>query len=301
MAVSLNPDAVSIEVKTDGVKPAIHVGQRSFLMHLTRNVNLACVDSVSGKPRTLRDGHAIRIVARALLAGDPKSTADKIATSEWSFGLIQVARVITYDVGYAGRTDAGGSVAIDFKPGFDPNPSFDGPSPAIDDILDEFPAMPTPTTGPKPGFRMEIGDGDNPSTLLDLRLTNRTTGATNFVHSARRREDFVSYFVARGPDRVLRYLARVGWHMAWDATFQWTAESSPPKVTMRSSFVEVGGVVMGAPPADDAHGAMGLNPHGDSTNDMDAFAVDAALSSRSPRFYTESATRSSGLPAGFFP
>ena len=299
MTLSLDKSSATIDIDLKGMKTAVHVGRQSFLMHCSRNVNLGCVDAPAGTRKTTGDAAILK--GRVLVAGDPASNADRTEISSWNFAFIQVAKVMVYEFGYAGRMDNEGSVAINVRPGFNPNPCFDGDSISLDDAFDSSINTVTQVTTPKPGFQVESRHGDNPSTLLDLRFTNTSAGAPNFIHRARRDEDFVAYLIARDPQGTVHFLSRVGWHLIWDAQFQWSSPAAKPTPVMLTSVVEKGSVLLGPPPASDAHAQMAFGPRGDTANAMDGAAFDAALGRRDARFVTQSLTRPGGLPTPFFP
>src|SRR5687768_5130473 len=108
MALALDKSSATITVDKAGAKPVIEVGNDHALLHCTRNVRVALVNTPGFQDPS--NGPGIRLTGKVLITGDPSSNADRLDVTKFQVALIQVATVIVYEFRYAGRMPNEGSM-----------------------------------------------------------------------------------------------------------------------------------------------------------------------------------------------
>jgi hypothetical protein len=297
MALALDKSSATIAVDKTGAKTAIEVGTDNALLHCTRNVRVNLVNTPGFPDPT--NGPAIRFTGKVFIAGNPASSADRVDITKFQVALIQVATVMVYEMRYAGRMNNEGSMTVNIRAGFNPNPCFDGKTTSLDDAFTNANNIVTQVQGPKPGFLISSIRDDSPFTHVTLRFENRVVPAPNFLFSARRDEGFVTYLVVRVPDGTIHFLSHVGWHIIWHGEFQWKAPGEKPTVVMRTSTFDLGQVLLGEPVPADASLAMAKQPRGSTANELDRLA-HKGLADRNTAILSQSTSRPSDLPGVFF-
>lgn len=146
--------------------------------------------------------------------------------------------------------------------------------------------------------------GDHPNNPFPLRQTNAVAHSPNFLHTARRDEGFIAYFVAVEGGRTVHHLARIGWHVIWHGTLGWTSPTTKPTASMVTSRIDIG------QPTTDAvdntafprSAAIAKNPQRPTCNEQDGTAFDRGYGpTASASVRAESTTRPGNLPSSFFP
>lgn len=298
MALAIDKSSATITVDKTGVKPAIEVGNDSALLHCTRNVRANMVNTPGQADPTGIPG--ILLTGKVLIAGNPASNEDRIAISGWKFAMIQVSTIMVYEFRYCGRMPNEGSMIVDLRAGFNPNPCFDGKTMGLDDAFARASNTVTPVQGPKPGFQVTSAFSDSPFTYVPLRFENARMHAPNFLYSARRDEGFVTYLVVREPDGTTHFASHIGWHIIWHGEFQWTSTTEKPKAVMKTSSAQPGLPQLGEPAAADASFKMAKTPTGQTSNQLDRAAFKAGYVERNSSVLTQSDTRATDLPSVFF-
>jgi hypothetical protein len=305
MAIALVPSSATITANKGGSKADIFIGSEHALLHCTTKVRRAAANEVAGHPG--HTGPMITCTGTVLMSGDPASPQDKIALASWEFGMILVADIVVYEALYAGRMDNEGSITVNLKAAFGTNPSLDGDGdlPTVDEmIFDPGNLVITPQTTGTKGFLVTYKLGDHPNNPFPLRQTNSKKHSPNFLHTARRDEGFIAYFVAREPGGKVHHLARIGWHIIWHGTLSWTSPTATPTVAMVTSRIDIG-----QPTTDSVDNtsfprsaAIAKNPQRPTCNEQDATAFDRGYGNgASAPVRLESETRPSNLPSKFFP
>jgi hypothetical protein len=257
--------------------------------------------NIPGFPNPI-NGPAIRLTGKVFIAGNPASGADRLDITKFQVALIQVSTVIVYEMRYAGRMKNEGSMTVNIRAGFNPNPCFDGKTTSFDDAFTNASTntIVTPVQGPKPGFLISTNFDDSPFVHELLRFENRAVPAPNFLFSARRDEGFVTYLVVRVPDGTIQFLSHVGWHIIWHGEFQWKAPGEKPTVVMRTSAFDLGQVLLGEPLPADASLAMAKQPRGSTANELDDLAHKGGFADRNTAILSQSKSRPADLPSVFF-
>lgn len=305
MAITLVPSSATISASKGGSRPDIFVGTEHALLHCTTNVRRAAANEAAGHPG--HTGPMINCTGTVLLSGDPNSAQDKIDITGWDFGMILVSELSVYEAQYAGRMDNEGSIAINLKSAFTTNPSLDGDGdlPTIDEmIFDPSNLIITPQTTGIKGFLATYKFGDHPNNPFPLRQTNGKMHSPNFLHTARRDEGFIAFFVAKAPGGRIHHLARIGWHVIWHGTLGWTSPSATPTVAMVTSRIDIGQST-----TDDIDNtnfprsaAVAKNPQRPTCNEQDGNAFDRGYGpAAGAPVRVESETRPGNLPSNFFP
>lgn len=305
MVVAIAPGTATITANKGGSRTDIHVGTEHALLHCTTNARRAAADDPAGHPG--HTGPMITCTATVLMSGDPANRQDKVdLTTNWEFGMILVSDLVVYEAQYAGRMANEGSIVVNLKSAFGTNPSLDGDGdlPTVDEMIFDpsNQVITDQTTGTK-GFLVTYKLGDHPNNPFPLRQTNSKVPAPNFLHTARRDEGFIAYFVARERGSTVHHLARIGWHIIWHGTLGWTTPTAKPTVSMVTSRIDIG------QPTTDAvdntafpkSAAIAKNPQRPTCNEQDGTAFDRGYGTgaREP-VRTESTTRPGNLPSNFF-
>ncbi len=305
MAIALVASSATISANKGSSKPDIHVGTEHALLHCTTNARRAAANEAAGHPG--HTGPMITCTGSVLMSGDPSSSRDKIDLTSWQFGMILVADIVVYEAQYAGRMANEGSITVNLKSAFGTNPSLDGDGdlPTVDDmIFDPGNLVITPQTTGTRGFLATYKLGDHPNNPFPLRHTNGTTHSPNFLHTARRDEGFIAFFVAKDPAGTTHHLARIGWHIIWHGTLGWTSPTTAPTVAMVTSRIDIG------QPTTDAIDntnfprsvAIAKNPQRPTCNEQDGNAFDRGYGpAATAPVRVESRTRPDNLPSKFFP
>jgi hypothetical protein len=162
----------------------------------------------------------------------------------------------------------------------------------------------TATITANKGFLVAYKLGDHRNNPFPLRQTNGVTHSPNVLHTARRDDGFVAYFVARERGTTVHHLARIGWHIIWHGILGWTTPTAKPTVAMVTSRIDI------SQPTTDAvdntafpkSAAIAKNPQRPTCNEQDGTALDRGYGSgaREP-VRVESTARTGNLPSGFFP
>jgi hypothetical protein len=215
------PGTATITANKGGSRTDIHVGTEHALLHCTTNARRAAADDPAGHPG--HTGPMITCTGTVLMSGDPANRQDKVdLTTNWEFGMILVSDLVVYEALYAGRMANEGSIVVNLKSAFGTNPSLDGDGdlPTVDEMIFDpsNQVITDQTTGTK-GFLVTYKLGDHPNNPFPLRQTNSKVPAPNFLHTARRDEGFIAYFVARGTrlDGAPSGADRLAHHLAWHA------------------------------------------------------------------------------------
>lgn len=298
MALSIDKSSATIAVDKAGAKTAIEVGNEFALLHCTRNVRVSQVNS-PGQPDPTNGG-AIRLTGKVLIAGNPASNEDRLAMSNFKFALVQVSTVLVYELRYAGRMANEGSMVVNLKNGFNPNPCFDGKALGLDAAFNSSVNTVTPVQGPKPGFQVSSVHDDSPFTYAPLRFENARMRAPNFLYSVRRDEGFVTYFLVKEPDGTVHFVSHIGWHIIWHHELQWKAAAEKPKVAQKASGFDSGVPVLGEPKVADASLTMAKAPSGQTANQLDRAAFKSGMVERNSSILTQSDARPGDLPSVFF-
>lgn len=305
MAIALVASSATISANKGSSKPDIFVGSEHALLHCTTNVRRAAANEAAGHPG--HTGPMLTCTGTVLMSGDPASSKDKIDLTNWQFGMILVADLVVYEALYAGRMANEGSITVNLKSAFGTNPSLDGDGdlPSIDEMIFEPSNMLiTPQTTGAKGFLVSYKLGDHPNNPFPRSHTNSKTHSPNFLHTARRDEGFIAYFVAKDPAGTTHHLARIGWHIIWHGTLGWTSPNVTPTVSMVKAQIDIG-----QPTTDpiDSTGfprsaAIAKSPARPTCNEQDGGAFDRGYGpSAGPPVRVESLTRPDNLPSKFFP
>ena len=299
MVLAVDKSSATIAVDKAGAKTAIEVGNELALLHCTRNVRVGQVNS-PGQPDPT-NGPGIRLTGKVLITGNPNAGEDKVAISSWKFAIIQVCTVFVYEFRYSGRMPNEGSMVVNIKAGFNPNPCFDGLSASLDDAFAKSNNNNVvPVQGAKPGFQISSVRDDSPFTYTLLRFENARMRAPNFLYSARRDEGFISYFLAREPNGTTHFLSHIGWHIIWHHELQWKTATDKPVVVAKTSSFEAGLPQLGEPKVADASLNMAKSPNGQTSNQLDRAAFKSAFVDRNTATLTQSDARPGDLPSVFF-
>ncbi len=297
----IDQSSVKISWKAPGASAGVHVGSNFALLHCTKGANLTAGDqSPAGD---VVDDKAVFMDAQVFL----KSTDKETALGDMQFGLAQVSFIHNYEFIYAGRLESEGSTVINLRTGYTQNPSLDE-EPRFGRTVDEEifrttkpPLTVTPVTGANPGLKVDVTFKDHPNNAIPLTFENRVAKAPNFLASAKRTEEFITYFLARikGVEPVT-ILARIGWSINWHAEFNWTSATDKPTKIMKASSLFPGEPRIGAPDPVDPMAALALSRQGASTNAQDTVAHDAAWNQRRSPICEQKKERPSGFRADFF-
>jgi len=306
MVIAIAPGSATITANKGGSRTDIHVGTEHALLHCTTKVRRAAADEAAGHPG--HTGPMITCTGTVLMSGDPANRQDKVdLMTNWEFGMILVSDLLVYEAQYAGRMANEGSIVVNLKSAFGTNPSLDGDGdlPTVDEmIFDPSNQIITDQTTGTKGFLVTYKFGDHPNNPFPLRQTNAVAHSPNFLHTARRDEGFIAYFVAREGGRTIHHLARIGWHVIWHGTLGWTSPTAKPTASMVTSRIDIG------QPTTDAvdntafprSAAIAKNPQRPTCNEQDGTAFDRGYGpTATASVRAESTTRPSNLPSGFFP
>lgn len=306
MAVALVPASATIAANKGGSRTDIHVGTEHALLHCTTKVRRAAADEAAGHPG--HTGPMITCTGTVLMSGDPANRQDKVdLMTNWEFGMILVSDLMVYEAHYAGRMANEGGIAINLRSAFGTNPSLDGDGdlPTVDEmIFDPSNQIITDQTIGTKGFLVTYKFGDHPNNPFPLRQTNARTHSPNFLHTARRDEGFIAYFVARERGTTTHHLARIGWHVIWHGTLGWTSPTAKPTAAMVTSRIDIG-----QPTTDSVDNtafprsaAIAKNPQRPTCNEQDGTAFDRGYGpTASAPVRVESEARPGNLPSSFFP
>lgn len=306
MAVALVASSATISASKGGSRTDIHVGTEHALLHCTTNARRAAADDPAGHPG--HTGPMITCTGTVLFSGDPANRQDKVdLMTNWEFGMILVSDLVVYEAQYAGRMANEGSIVVNLKAAFGTNPSLDGDGdlPTVDEMIFDpsNQVITNQTTGTR-GFLVTYKFGDHPNNPFPLRQTNTKTHSPNFLHTARRDEGFIAFFVARERGTTVHHLARIGWHVIWHGTLGWTSPTTKPTVAMVTSRIDIG-----QPTTDSIDNtafprstAVAKNPQRPTCNEQDGTAFDRGYGpTASAPVRTESEARPGNLPSSFFP
>lgn len=295
----IDQQSVKISLVKDGANAGVHVGTEHALLHCTKNANLAAGDSTP--PDDVNNGPAINIEGRVFL----RSTENERDIGDLEFGIVQVSFLHAYEFIYVGRLVSEGSTVINLRLGYGKNPSLDEETArgrTIDQEIFRATAMTvTPVKIGKTGFDILVKFTDHPNNAIPLRFENRATRAPNFLASAARNEEFITYFVARARNvEPITILARIGWTVNWKAEFNWSAATMKPTKDVKASFLFAGEPRIGQPDAADPMAAVALLRQLPTTNAQDSSAQDAAWTQRRQPICEQNKDRPSNFRSNFF-
>ena len=279
---------------------AVHAGREFALLHCTTNVNLTVADGGAGRPTS---GNMITFQAEVSFTADPKSNADRSELlTDWEFFFLQTSETLANEYEYAGRLATEGSVRINLKPGFVPNPCLD----ADESLTADFPFLQNtlrdigPAGGPAARFTVKIESGDNPFGKIFHTGQNLNSKADNFMFTASRDERFVTLFLARNLRRgQIHFLQHAIWRVVWNAEFRWGVAGSKRVTNSPASAIDIVSVSAG-PPADAKVLAILRNPRKPTANELDSKALTQAFTRRVLPFFEEFATYHITIPGDFF-
>ncbi len=295
----IDQQSVKISLVKDGANAGVHVGTDHALLHCTKNANLAAGDVTP--PDEVNNGPAINIEGRVFI----RSTENERDLGNLEFGLVQVSFLHGYEFIYAGRLESEGSTVINLRLGYSKNPSLDEETArgrTIDQEIFRSTAMTvTPVRTGKTGFDVLVKFSDHPNNAIPLRFENRVTSAPNFLASAARNEEFITYFVARVRNvEPISILARIGWTVNWKSEFNWSAATMKPIKDIRASFLFAGDPRIGPPDASDPMAAVALARQVPTTNAQDSNAQDAAWTQRRQPICEQNRARPINFRSNFF-
>lgn len=299
--LTANP-AGRISAKGSGSSDAaVKAGSENAFLHCTTNVNLAVADGVAGRETF---GNMLTYEAEVAFNANATSQADRNELLlDWELLFVQTSETILNEYEYAGRLASEGSIRIDVKPGFVPNPCLD----ANEKLSANFPFLQndsrstTPPVGTAARYVVRIVAGDNPFGLIPLQLQNLVAHATNFMFKARRDERFVVQFLARNlKRRQTILLAHFKWRVNWDAELRWGLDTSKRVIPSGKPAIDIDAIATAGAPTDPKVLAIVRNPQRPSANELDGRASNAAFTLRRAPFFRAFANRHIPVPANFF-
>lgn len=278
----------------------VHAGSEYALMHCTTNVNLSVADGTPGRPTA---GNMITFSGEIAFNADPASQADRNELlMDWEFLFLQTSETISNEYEYAGRIPSEGSVRVDLRPGFVPNPCLD----ADETLTSNFPFLQngsqttTPVGGTAARYVVTIEAGDNPYGMILLQGQNLVSKATNLLFRVLREEHFTTLFLARNlKKRQTHFLAHQKWSVLWDAELRW-GFAGPKRPTNLFSSIDVDPTSVAGAPADAKVLAIMRNPQKPTANELDARATKAAFGALKPPLFQAFAGRHIPVPSDFF-
>jgi hypothetical protein len=300
-ALAIDVASAKLTANKGASAAAVKVGSENAFLHCTTNVNLSVADGVPGRETT---GNMITYAAEVAFNANATSQADRNELLlDWELLFVQTSETILNEYEYAGRLASEGSIRIDVKPGFVPNPCLD----ANERLSANFPFLQndsrttTPPVGAAARYVVKIEAGDNPHGLIPLQRQNLVASATNFMFKARRDERFVVQFVARNlKRRQTHLLAHIKWRINWDAELRWGLANSKRVVPSGQPAIDVDTTFTAGAPTDPKVLAIVRNPQKPTANELDGRASDAAFRLRTAPFFQAFANRHIPVPADFF-
>ena len=291
MAVSIDIPSATIEVDRKDAVPAVAIGSRRAVIHLTRGFLGPDLD-----PTT--DNNAFKISGTVKVFADTVAESDDVLNGGWKFGFVQILKVDSVSFTWSGRRDSEGEV---FLPLSSPPAWPPGELVCMDAGIPFYNSIPLTGTRkrPVPGQKIEMTVSnvmtDHPGIGTGFTAPNRVTKSTNFLSSMERELEGFAIYAAQQGSGPVQAIAHVHWHLQTEATFKW--RKNRPTGTMRTGILEFSPPLQGAP-RDAAVQAMFLFPGGRLHN---AIAVDALQRAGHSRLIRqESERRSLFLARDFF-
>jgi len=227
MPLTVDPASIRIDFSTDLAKPDIDLTVDPVICNLTSSYSKGGGGVV---------GPAWNAFAQATVSGsDPAGDVD--------FGFIQFCQQGGVIVQYSGAKKPLGSIAL-------------APTVANSTLLDSDGARNIrPWTAGAPRFKLQNSQmtcqtGDHPAARLGLKLTNRRTGADNFLQFISDTREFWTVLTKKDKSATPQneYLAHFTWHLKYGFEFKW--RSGKPIVVTRFSQLKFDKTLVKGAPTD---------------------------------------------------
>src|SRR6266404_4336943 len=105
MAIAIDFSSAKIAVDSSGAVPAVAIGKRRAVIHLTKGFRGPDAD-----PPT--DNEAFKITGEVDVLADSIPESDDVLNGSWQFGFIQILKVDSVSFTWSGRRDSEGEVFI---------------------------------------------------------------------------------------------------------------------------------------------------------------------------------------------
>ena len=216
--------------------------------------------------------------------------------SDWNFGFVQVARLVTPETQgffYAGRMRSEGSMTV--------NPNV-APALASPVLYDAFGSPPdpwfdTPTSSFIPP-KVNAGWGDHPALKIPLRLRNTGRNVDNFLFQIIFDRVFWTIFTAVDPAGGIKYVAHFKWQVRYDVELVWVSQVATLRRN-KSVATVLAAKVAGAPTDADLQPLL-AKPSGARANILYGQAVNQAFfGARGPN-RTENDVQFTSVPRDFW-
>lgn len=279
MPLTLDRSSVTIDFSTDLAKPALDLGARVAICHLTSGFH---PESASA---------AWNAIGNVKVSGTDGS-------NEMDFGFIQLAQQTELFVEYSGAQPAGGSVLISPAE----KPIWNNPIELLDSKVGH-----RPWTIPAAGrFKIANGllltsTGDHPLTRVGIDTQNKETKADNFLRLIVDKRRFWSIFTKKEKAKTPQndYLAHFEWELTYLFEFKW--RGGKPQVVSNRSKIKFSGQIAGAPTHGDIRRLLvESNQNGPDYNEVARAAMVASAAFGTPPNRRDEKERFLSTPKDFF-
>jgi hypothetical protein len=275
----------AMEADTEGSKADSYIDTRTGWADTTRN-GRAWLHLTRGAGTALGGGFIEAIVRGAEMAPELVSAIDVTATtrlmsldpdsdiSHFKFGIIQLVKLNTDTIAYAGRNRREGSIVLElarrphWPDKFDGKFVLDSYREAIPFVQEQAPKVELRTgSDPKVTCKMY----DHPIAFFPLKGQNPRTNCQNFLMRWTSDQEFLTAFVIQNKaNNEIRILAHFSWRTVWKINYKWTREKCTFEPLSGTDFVVPPKVATKGPPSDSTLAEMITRPNMDPRETFNA-------------------------------
>lgn len=275
--MNINNPTANINVTKLGAIPAFAVSPSRVTFHLTRG------HIIEGDAEYFND--AINFIGTVQASTTPSEFKN------WKFGFLQLQKINTLGIYYAGPTRKSGQIAL---------------------LVHEGPAMPqTIHLDSEKNFapwthsfdatlsagKITAISGDHPASRAPRKMTNSATNAFNYLFHVIDDRRFWTVLTAEDPAGNFHHLAHVAWKLRYDFQFAW--RNGSPKLHKGASTFFVGDSVIGAP-TDKGLQSLLKNPKSPYSNEEVRKALKYTVLHGEPNRHDWPVRQYSNLPREFY-
>ena len=209
MTIDIDFKTASMSVDDSGAIPAIGIGPRHAVVHLTQGFN---------GPEANRGafGDAFTITGEVDVLVDSNSEVNDVLNGRWLFTFMQVRIAKSYSSTWSGRRDTEGEIDFEIVDEVvwpkDKQISLDtAPSIAPFTISTKHSGFVKGSNGNKIIVHVKNSMGDHPNQGSILIAPNKMTKASNFLRKMETERDFYSAFIARDDLDNFMFIAHIHW------------------------------------------------------------------------------------------
>lgn len=277
--MKITPSSAAIRVVAKKAVPAVHVGDKSVICHLTEGF------SATGKPGGYGRAWTADGTFRIAVAPGEDITF-------WQFGFIQFQKTNDVTFMYAGREADDGGIVISAST---------APALTTRTALDSVAAF-TPWTTMTNRSTMNLGlvtcpTGDHPSLKAGRQLKNEHTKRQNFLFRVIDEREFWTVLTARDPLGNFQHQAHFHWKLRYDVKFNWRLDA--PQVAATTSTFKSDAPAQGAP-TDAVLQKLLAAPDGPQANDLMDVAIIKAVTNVLGSNRTDTTRREPFVPENFW-